>query len=104
MEGGGGPVIRPHPHTDQVEERGGGERKAKKIGVKHREGRLEELQGEDLGEDRRGGGAGKHGRESKEPNCAHDERSTGSMPRQSHTEGGGSVDDCGDPGAEEEKE
>ena len=50
----GGLVIRPHPHTDRVEERGSSEWKTKKSGVKHRERRLEEIQGEDLIKDRRG--------------------------------------------------
>ena len=55
------------------------------------------------GKDRRGGSIDKHGWEIKEPNSAHEEHSTGCVPRQSHTEGGGPVDEWGDPGAEEKK-
>ena len=66
MDGGGGPVIGPPANPCGVEDGGEGEQKDQSSRAELEEGRLEEVQVTDGGEERSGAGGGEHGLEAKE--------------------------------------
>ena len=66
MDGGGGPVIGPPAKPCGVEDGGKGEQKDQRSGAELEEGRLEEVQTADGGEDWSGAGGGEHGMEAEE--------------------------------------
>ena len=105
MDGGGGPVIGPPANPCGVEDGGKGEQEDQSSGAEPEEGRLEEVQAADGGEDRSGvgGGGGEHGLEAEEIYTDNEGDSGWGLPGEGTEEGDYSMDDLWNQEPKEKK-